>query len=260
MHWQQETTKRPQRQTRQRWWFCFGLGACIAACVGSNIAIAQTTNAAEQATADVAERVREHLKQAALQRWPQATVDVQLTLVSDRLRLSTCTDLQIKARGNRPYGRLPVSLRCTAPTAWQLFVQAEVEVELPVVIATQSVPRGQILTTSDLHYAPRKLRELRQHFVINLEQAVGYLSSRPLSTEAVVYSTSLTRPITVPKGQRVAISGGQGPIRIAAQGEALEAGMRGDQIKVRNVQSGRELYAWVVGPGRVARHWPNPES
>lgn len=212
------------------------------------------------ATQDPTAKVIAHLEQAALERWPNARVSVELTFVPEPLRLTQCTDLKIKARGAKPYGRLPVSLRCTAPQTWQLFLQAQVEVIAPVVITARSVPRGVTLNASDLELAPRNLRNLRQHFVTDLEEAIGHLSKRPLANKSVVYSSTLARPITIPKGQRVAISAGQGPVQIAAQGEALEAGMRGEQIKVRNIQSGRELHAWVLGPGRVTSNWHNPDS
>lgn len=245
------------------------IGLCVVASVSlaiatTSVASTPTTETAtatiQQATASAEQQIREQLTQAAIARWPQATVMVDLALVPERLRLSNCNQLKITPRGNRLYGRIPVSIRCTQPKPWQLFVQAQVEVELPVLTVTTNVARGHRLKASDLAYAPRKLHDLRPQFITDTTQALGYLSTRALNAEGVVYSNAIKQPVTVPKGQRVAIAGGQGIIRIAAQGEALEAGMHGDQIKVRNVQSGREVYAWVVGPGRVARHWPNPES
>lgn len=236
---------------------CLATAAAISLLLCNN---AYSAEASVQGLQKPTARVIAHLTQAALDRWPNAEVDVELTLVPEPLRLSHCTDLQITARGSKTYGRLPISLRCTAPTAWQLFLQAQVEVVVPVVITSRSVPRGAILSIGDLELAPRNLRNLRQHFVTDLTEAAGHLSKRPLTPKAVVYSSTLQRPITISKGQRVAISGGQGPVQIAAQGEALEPGMRGEQIKVRNLQSGRELHAWVLGPGRVASHWRDPDS
>lgn len=239
-------------------------GLCAFGWINLAIATTATTTSAatesQAATATAEEQIREQLTQAAMARWPQATVTVNLALVPERLRLSNCDTLNITPRGNRLYGRIPVSIRCTQPKPWQLFVQAQVEVELPVLTVTTNLSRGHRLKASDLAYAPRKLQDLRPQFITDTTAALGYLSTRALNAESVVYSNAIKQPVTVPKGQRVAIAGGHGIIRIAAQGEALEAGMRGDQIKVRNVQSGREVYAWVVGPGRVARHWPNPES
>lgn len=231
-----------------------------------NLVIASTatptpvTTQTQQATTTAEQQIREQLIQAATNRWPQASVTVDLALVPERLHLSHCDKLKITPRGNRLYGRIPISIRCSQPKPWQLFVQAQVEVELPVLTVTTNISRGHKLKASDLTYASRKLQDLRPQFITDRTHALGYLSTRALNAEGVVYSNALKQPVTVPKGQRVAIAGGQGIIRIAAQGEALEAGMQGDQIKVRNVQSGREVHAWVVGPGRVARHWPNPES
>jgi len=258
-----------QSQHKQGWRKRLGLffGALAALAVitqthaGTEVPTSEAASSVDSAaTHNVAQQIRSQLIDNARRRWPQAAVTVQLNLPPKQLRLRSCTALEVTPRGTRVYGRIPVALRCSAPTAWQLFAQAQVQVELPVAIAAKPIPRGHTLASGDVTLAPRNLSELRSGFVTDLSHAMGYLSSRPLNPEAVLYSNTMKRPITVPKGQRVSIAGGRGLVRIGAQGEALEPGMRGEQIKVRNLQSGRELHAWVVGPGRVSRHWPNPES
>jgi flagella basal body P-ring formation protein FlgA len=59
-------------------------------------------------------------------------------------------------------------------------------------------------------------------------------------------------PPMVQKGDRVIIKAENKLIKITALGKVLEDGRAGDQVKVMNISSGKEIWATVIGPGKVS--------
>jgi flagella basal body P-ring formation protein FlgA len=55
----------------------------------------------------------------------------------------------------------------------------------------------------------------------------------------------------VTKGSQVIICAENDAIKITTHGKVLEDGRAGDQIRVMNTSSGKEIYAEVKGPGLV---------
>ena len=55
----------------------------------------------------------------------------------------------------------------------------------------------------------------------------------------------------VKKGKRVIIKAMNQSMQLSTLGKVLEDGKAGDQVKVMNISSGREILATVEGPGIV---------
>ncbi|MBW1863855.1 MAG: flagella basal body P-ring formation protein FlgA [Deltaproteobacteria bacterium] len=53
------------------------------------------------------------------------------------------------------------------------------------------------------------------------------------------------------KGKRVLIKAENGLIRVTTLGKTLEDGRAGDEVRVINISSGKEIFATVKGPGLV---------
>ena len=128
---------------------------------------------------------------------------------------------------------------------------------VPVVVARDSIIRGTTLTAGDLSLEPRDLATLRGQYLTRIAAAAGFETKGPLRADQVIYGTQLKQPMAVHRGDRVAIIANRGAVQINARGEALQNGMTGAQIRVKNLQSERIVHAWVRAAGLVATSPPH---
>jgi len=200
----------------------------------------------------VLEQVRALLHAQARTAYPDAQISVRIAALDPRLTLTPCSELTLTPRSTQNYGRIPVAAQCHAPHGWSVFLTGEVSVVVPVVVTREAVNRGTTLGAAQLALEPRDLGSLRNQHLTRISKAAGMETRSPLRADQVVYGTQLKAPLAVRRGERVTILADRGPVRINARGEALQNGMMGAQIRVKNLQSDRIVHAWVRAEGLVA--------
>jgi flagella basal body P-ring formation protein FlgA len=202
--------------------------------------------------ANLSDEVHELLSKRAKARYPTADVTVRTLALDPRLRLAPCETLELVPRGDNLYGRVPVAVRCLAPQPWSVFLTGDVDVTLPVAVASRSLPRGTKIGPGDLILEAKNLARLRNQYLTDIDAAVGMEIRSPLQPNSAIYASMLKHPLAVRRGERVTILAQRGSVAIRAHGEALQDGITGAQIRVKNRQSERTVHAWVQGPGLVA--------
>jgi flagellar basal body P-ring formation protein FlgA len=182
--------------------------------------------------------------------WPDATITVEAR-IDPRLRLATCSDLEVLARGQQKIGRVHVAVRCGAPQAWSVYLPADVNVSAPVLVAARPLVRGQQLTASDIK---ETMMPLNGHVMalVNRQSLQGLSPRRPIAEGAVLTLPLFAQVRAVARNDVVRILSGSGVVRIETKGKAMESGQIGDQVMVENLNSGRRVAAWVLGPGLVS--------
>jgi flagella basal body P-ring formation protein FlgA len=119
-----------------------------------------------------------------------------------------------------------------------------------VLVAAAALPSGRAISAADVELQPRDISNLPDAF--SDSQAVEGLSPRSsLRAGQVLQKRQLQAAILIKRGERVRIVANTGGLQVEAPGEALEAGARDAQIKVRNSSSGRIITARVRGAGVV---------
>ena len=200
---------------------------------------------------ELAARTRQLLLDAARIDFPNADVRVEVDAPDARLRFPVCDDLKTTPHGTRGFGRTSVTVRCEIPQPWAAALTASIEVWKPVAIAVHALPGQTPLQASDIAMEPRNLADLRGQYIDDASRIVGWTVRRPVAPGAVLTIRQLVAPIAVNKGDAVRIQSGQGAVAVSMNGTALDNGMPGEQIAVRNVSSSRVVKAWVVEPGLV---------
>jgi flagellar basal body P-ring formation protein FlgA len=182
-----------------------------------------------------------------------ANADVRITVDAPdaRLRFPACANLTMTPHGQRGFGRTSVTVRCEAPQPWAASLTATIEVWRPVAVAAHALAGQAALQPNDIVMESRNLADLHDQYVDSSERIVGWTTRRPIAPGAVLNLRQLVAPIAVAKGDEVRIRAGLGAVAVSMNGIALDSGMPGEQIAVRNVQSSRVIKAWVVAPGLV---------
>ncbi|MET0027627.1 MAG: flagellar basal body P-ring formation chaperone FlgA [Candidatus Thiodiazotropha sp.] len=182
---------------------------------------------------------------------PQARID--LTPLDHRLKLSRC-DAPLEAfspPGGIKIGRTSVGVRCATPAPWTLYVSADVVIEVPVVVVTRDLARGEALSASDLTLRVTDTSHLLRGYYESTELVAGETLKRNLTRGQVVTPSMLVVRKTVKRGEQVTILADTGSIQVRMQGKALKHGNPGDLIPVVNTRSNKKIEARVVSKGLV---------
>lgn len=180
--------------------------------------------------------------------------EVTLTPLDSRLNLPQCakpleaftTIALIKA------GRMTIGVRCNAEKKWSIFTSAIIKTYQMVVVLSQPIRRGEIITRQHLAIEKREVSNLREDFVTQPEQVENKQSSRQFDTGTIVSLRNLVEPKLIKRGDKIIISTTKPDFSIRMSGIAMMDGTKGQLIRVKNQNSGRIINATVIEPGLVS--------
>ncbi|MFA7496241.1 MAG: flagellar basal body P-ring formation chaperone FlgA [Acidithiobacillus sp.] len=213
-----------------------------------------TVSTAAQGDTENPETIRHVARQYVRAHLPVHTADAQIHISGPAagLHFPACTRLKASYFGyGNPYGNQTVLVRCTAPSAWQLYLPVQIQMSQMVVIAATPLSAGTILSARDLTIVHRDTAGLSGSTLSNLHQAIGQvlrfgtLAGQPITT------TMLDAPEVVHAGEQITLYAEGEGIRIATIADAIENGRPGQTILVRNLQSGRVVRGTVTPQGHV---------
>lgn len=148
-------------------------------------------------------------------------------------------------------GRVSVGVRCGEEGRQVRYLQAELSVFGDYPVAARDLAAGETLERDDLRLARGDLGRLPRQAVREIEAALGQQLTRSLREGSHLLEAMLRTEPLVERRQRVVVEArGQG-FRVTREGEALEAGGRGERVRVR--LANREIIeAEVIGDARLA--------
>ena len=159
-------------------------------------------------------------------------IDTTLPHLDPRLKLATCnTPLDVKSTSTRKkLGRLTLKISCFDQKNWSLHVPLELKAYESVVVATQPILRGQIITAGNLAKEERDITRLNQGYFSKPALVVGSIAKRGIASHRVILPQSLSTPRLVNKGEIISIQAVGSGLSIKAMGIALTDGSLGDLI------------------------------
>ncbi len=166
-----------------------------------------------------------------------------------------------------------VRVRCVKPN-WQLFVKvgfttpptlttptqanskaaspAAVEPPRQVVVATTNLQAGQVLQPEHLKLEKLDAEKISKSHYLDLAGLEGQELVRAIRAGEALRVTDLRQATLVRRGDLVVMTvGSPASFQISVKAEALQDGKLGEQIRLRNTESGRTLSAIVTGKGQA---------
>lgn len=187
----------------------------------------------------------------------QAGVPLRLEVVvgalDSRLRLAPCARVEpYLPPGARLWGKTRVGLRCSeGPARWNVFLPVTVKAFGPAWVVRNDLPAGAVLNEADLMQAEVDWAEAPSPVMAQTQQWVGKVAVRPLASGWTLRQ-NMVRPATVfQAGTQVRVLAQGAGFQIAADGEALSAGVVGQLARVR-MDNGRVMSGTVLD-GRTVR-------
>jgi len=115
-----------------------------------------------------------------------------------------------------------------------------------VLVMLENVGRSQEIRGEQLELRRMEVTTLRERPLTDPNQLVGSRAGRNLRIGTIVTSGDLEVVPDIENGRDIAIVYTDGHCRISAEGRALQSGVAGEYIKVKNKGSGKVVLARVV--------------
>ncbi|MFW1676700.1 flagellar basal body P-ring formation chaperone FlgA [Pontibacter sp. JAM-7] len=192
---------------------------------------------------------KQHLLQHYRNLTPDARIEVKISPINRAVKLKKCSR---PVHFGTPRGnghRISLKAFCPMPF-WQLYVAAEVYLYAPVVITRKSLPRNSALSAANVMLKEADITNQSSYFS-DIATLNGWSTKRSLAAETVLTADMLKQPVAIQRNDAVLIEAKRQHVSIRVPGTALEDGAVGEQIRVRNDQSGIEIKGIITAPGQV---------
>ena len=185
---------------------------------------------------------------------------VHVAPVDARITVQNC---QQNLQFDQPFPNQPaVRVRCTQPQ-WQLFVNlnsghtaASVNRSGPsapalykVLVSKEVLKSGTILSPNMFTPTEMAVSGMESQVISDTNLVKNMQLVRDLTPNTPLRSYDVKAAVLVKRGQEVQVTAGEGQgFSITMRAEALQDGGLGEQIRLKNVESGRSLTGVITGP------------
>ena len=185
---------------------------------------------------------------------------VQVVPVDPRITVQNC---QQNLQFEQPFPNQPaIRVRCAQP-AWQLFVNLNTGQPITpvnrgsalppvlhkVLVSKELLKRGTVITPTMFSYAEMPAAGMENQIISDTQIIKNMELVRDLTPNTPLRSYDVKNAVLVKRGQEVQVTAGEGQgFSITMRAEALQDGGLGEQIRLKNVESGRSLYGMITGP------------
>ncbi len=205
-----------------------------------------------QPLADIAAAAENHAR-TLVREQGLGKAEISAGALDGRLRLKSCeAPLETFSHDeNVRGGRVTVGVRCTGAAPWTLYVPVSVAAQAEIAVIAGPLPRGTLLTETNVRLERRSLNSLPPQYLSSLDQLVGHELTRAVTGTTVATPNMLKARDLVAKGQDITILATGQNIQVRMAGVALQKGQQGQRIDVKNLSSGRTVQAVIVDAATV---------
>jgi len=128
---------------------------------------------------------------------------------------------------------------------------AEEEEVLTVPVLKHSLKAGEIIAEDDIDFIKIPQHKIRKNTVTEAKELIGKTSKHGTVQGRPIRFEEIANPAIINKGNRITMIYKTPNIEIKTLGEAMEAGAKGDTIKVRNITSKQIIMGVVQSADKV---------
>jgi flagellar basal body P-ring formation protein FlgA len=139
-----------------------------------------------------------------------------------------------------------VAFRVAGNVEARLYGTAYIDVTQDVVTTARPIARNEIIEATDIRLTRMHMARLPRRVHLRPEEVIGKRAKRSLQANSIIHTHEVETLPTVQKGDVVIMLVESAVLKVSTMGEALESGMRGETIRIRNITSNREVRAIVV--------------
>ncbi len=191
-----------------------------------------------------------------IQQYPYETPylpQFEVNHLDNRLRIKACPNplLFEFARHGKTSGNTALNVRCRPNSGWKLILPVRIDLYDDVLVATQSLHKGQIIGDQQVSLKKKNISRLNNGYYSRGDSLSGLETKRNIKRGTILTPLSLQPQLLVKSGQQVTILLNYKGLQIKSSGRALKSARRGEIVKVRNNQSNRIVEGIVSGEAQV---------
>ena len=161
-------------------------------------------------------------------------VSVKVGAIDPRTALAACPVPEAFLQpGARAWGKTTVGIRCSAPSNWTLFVQAQVNVKAEYVAAALPLAQGQPIEQGQLVLVKGDIAAMPNGIVTDMAQAIGRTPTVSLAAGTPLRLDSLRSRPVVQQGQAVRLVSNGSGFSVSGEGKAIGNAGEGQVVQVR---------------------------
>lgn len=130
-------------------------------------------------------------------------------------------------------------------------INAEIDEWREVPVASRALGRGEIVSDGDIMMARLNIGALPKDTILQEQRVFGRQTKKPISYGESFSKRKIEIPPLISTGSKVTVVYRKGALEASATGIALEDGLMGESIKVRNDSSKRVVTGEIVDLGLV---------
>lgn len=181
-----------------------------------------------------------------------ADVNIKAAVIDERIHVPVCKSPFQFESSNASLKQSNVSVKVTCPnTTWYLFTSVQVEQTKPVVVTTETMSPGSLLTEKNLYIADIPINRLRGSTYSDTQDLVGARLKRRVRPGQIINNGMLC---FVCKGDKITIMAVSSGLSLKVSGIAQQDGNLGDTIRVQNAASKKTVSATVSSTSEVSIH------
>lgn len=214
------------------------------------LALSKATQAQQEQNLEIVSQIAQQFVEDSLAYSDTSQYKVIAGKLDPRLRLNACTGYlsAFFPPRARQTGNTTVGVRCESDDPWTLYIPVQIQTFQSVVVTLHNLSRGQMIQAEDVSIIEVDSSQVRGSVFTQLEDVVGQKVKRNFMANQILTSQQLC---LICKGEEVTIGVNSPYIQIGMPGIALTDGGLGDDIRVRNKSSKRDVQAVVQSGSQV---------
>lgn len=147
-------------------------------------------------------------------------------------------------------GNTYFSATCNSPK-WESKYRVTVALSVYLPVLRKSVHKGNIINESDIYYKYLPLKFAKSNILSNKENIIGKQARSYVQSNQMINAYQVENKALVKAGEIVTIVSGNKNFQVSMKGEVLTTGGINKQVKVRVLNSTKEIYAYPLSAGVV---------
>ena len=161
-------------------------------------------------------------------------VKISVGKLDSRLNLDACNALEpFIPTGSRIWGRTTVGVRCSSPSSWTIYLQADISVIGNYVISAAPLAQGQLVSANQLSTATGDLTKLPNGIITDSSQAIGKTVAMSIPAGTPLRMDALRVQAAIQQGQSVKLVSSGSGFEVTAEGRALTSANAGQSVQIR---------------------------
>jgi flagella basal body P-ring formation protein FlgA len=161
-------------------------------------------------------------------------VSVKIGAVDPRTALANCPAPEAFLQpGARAWGKTTVGVRCTLPSAWTIYIQAQVNVKAEYVAAAVPLAQGQAVEQGQLMLVKGDIASMPNGIITDMAQAVGRTPTVSLAAGTPLRLDTLRSKPVVQQNQAVRLVLNGNGFSVSSEGRAIGTAGEGQVVQVR---------------------------